>query len=304
MKVLVVGAGVIGTVYGAQLSDAGHAVDVLAHGARTETVARSGLVVHDLVSGIRLRSPAGVVGDAGGGPYDLVLVVVRADQLQNVADSLRRLSGAPVVLFFGNNPAGRAAVPADHPGIVHLGFPGIGGSMGKTAVEYMRIPQQPTTLQTGGGKPIEEFAEALTRRDFAVSRTSDMDGWLAYHAACVACVSAALYRCAGSAAELGADRATLRLMCHAIEEGFRMLRRAGVRGLPGNLNTLHRPALRPVAVRYWAKTMRSPLGERCFAAHSRHAEPEMRHLAGAVLDRVAVPSECAHLCELLSGDRS
>ena len=304
MKVLVVGAGVIGTVYGAQLSDAGHPVDVLAHGARTEAVARSGLVVHDVVSGAGSSSPVGVVGNAGGGPYDLVLVAVRADQLQTAAASLRCLSGAPVVLFFGNNPAGRAAAPSDLPGTVHLGFPGIGGSMGEAAVEYMRIPQQPTTLQTGGGRPIEEFAEALSNRGFAVSRTPDIDGWLAYHAAFVACVSAALNRCAGSAADLAADRTTLSLMCRAIEEGFRMLRRGGVHGLPGNLRTLHYPALRPVAVRYWARTMRSPLGEHCFAAHSRHAQPEMRRLADAVLDRVPVPSECRHLCELLSDSRA
>jgi len=304
MKVLIVGAGVIGTVYGAQLSGAGHRVDVLAHGARTEAVARLGLVIHDVVSGTGSRSPVSVVGHADGGPYDLVLVAVRADQLQTVADSLRCLSGAPVMLFFGNNPAGRAGVPDDFPGMIHLGFPGIGGSMNDAGAEYMRIPQQPTTLQTGGGRPIEEFTEALTGGGFAVFRTPDMDGWLAYHAAFVACVSAALYRCEGSAAGLAADRATLSLMCQAIEEGFRLLRRADVHGLPVNLRTLHYPALRPFAVRYWAKAMRSPLGERCFAAHSRHAQPEMRLLAGAVLDRVPVPSECAHLCELLSDSRA
>ena len=41
---------------------------------------------------------------------------------------------------------------------------------------------------------------------------------------------------------------------------------------------LHSPLLRPVAVRYWARTMRSPMGELCFAAHARHAEAEMRAL--------------------------
>jgi hypothetical protein len=34
--------------------------------------------------------------------------------------------------------------------------------------------------------------------------------------------------------------------------------------------------LKVIAVRYWARTMRSPAGELCFAAHTRHAEPEMR----------------------------
>ena len=39
MKVLIVGAGVIGTVYGAHLAAAGNTVSVLSHGVRTEEVA-------------------------------------------------------------------------------------------------------------------------------------------------------------------------------------------------------------------------------------------------------------------------
>ncbi len=38
MRVLLIGAGVIGTVYGVQLAESGHSVDVLAHGRRTERV--------------------------------------------------------------------------------------------------------------------------------------------------------------------------------------------------------------------------------------------------------------------------
>ena len=56
----------------------------------------------------------------------------------------------------------------------------------------MRIPQQPTTLETGGGTRMEDFEATLTRSGFPVSRKADMDGWLAYHAVFVASVSAAL----------------------------------------------------------------------------------------------------------------
>ena len=47
MRVLVIGAGVIGTVYGAQLAAAGHPVSVLRHGPRTDEIARLGLVARD-----------------------------------------------------------------------------------------------------------------------------------------------------------------------------------------------------------------------------------------------------------------
>jgi hypothetical protein len=113
-----------------------------------------------------------------------------------------------------------------------------------------------------------------------------MDGWLAYHAAFVACVAAALYRCGTDPVRLAADRATLTLMCQAISAAFAALRTSGVAGLPSNLAALHRPFLRAVAVRYWARTMRSPAGELCFAAHCRHAEAEMRALGRDVAARI------------------
>jgi hypothetical protein len=38
-------------------------------------------------------------------------------------------------------------------------------------------------------------------------------------------------------------------MCAALTEAFTALRKSGTTGLPRNLAVLHRPALRPVAVR-------------------------------------------------------
>jgi hypothetical protein len=49
---------------------------------------------------------------------------------------------------------------------------------------------------------------------------------------------------------------------------------------------LDSPLLRVVAVRGWARTMRSPMGELCFAAHARHAEAEMRALGHDVMARI------------------
>lgn len=66
-----------------------------------------------------------------------------------------------------------------------------------------------------------------------------MDGWLAYHAAFVACITAALYRCGTDPARLAADRQTLTLMCQAITDAFAALRASGVMGLPRNLAILH-----------------------------------------------------------------
>src|SRR5450755_3766513 len=285
MKMLIVGAGVIGTVYGAHLAAAGIEVSVLSHGARTDEVARGGLSARDVLRGERVDAETDVVPDASG-EYDIVLVAVRRDQLAPACAGLSVLAGKPAVVFFGNNPAGQAAITADIPGDVYLGFPGVGGVMTSGTAEYVLIRQQPTALPETSDPRLAALESALSGRGFAVQRVADMDGWLAYHAAFVACVAAALYRCGTDPVRLAGDRRTLGLMCQAITEAFDGLRAGGTTGLPRNLAVLHSPLLRPVAIRYWARTMRSPMGELCFAAHARHAESEMRALGDDIAARL------------------
>jgi 2-dehydropantoate 2-reductase len=299
MDVLIIGAGVIGTVYGTHLGAAGHTVSVLRHPPRTDDITTRGLAAHDVLGGSRTETPAKVVPDAADDRYDLVLVAVRSDQLVHACDQLTVLNGSPTVLFFGNNPSGRSAIPATVAGEVRLGFPGVGGVIRDGIAEYVRIRQQPTALQAGSDRQLAQTERALGQRGFTVQRVTGMDGWLAYHAAFVACVAAALYRSNTDAARLAADRQTLKLMCTAVTEAFTALRKLGVTGLPHNLAVLHSPFLKAVAVRYWARTMRSPAGELCFAAHARHAEAEMRALGGQVTARLANSPATSHLHLLL-----
>jgi 2-dehydropantoate 2-reductase len=299
MKTLIVGAGVIGTVYGAHLAAAAHEVCVLSHGLRSDEVAAGGLSAHDVLDGRRVEAEAAVVLDASGN-YDIVLVAVRRDQLASACARLAVLVGKPAIVFFGNNPAGRLGITGDIPGDVYLGFPGVGGVMTGGTADYVRIRQQPTALQQAVDPRLAELESALVSRGFSVQRVADMDGWLAYHAAFVACIAAALYRCGTDPVRLAADRATLTLMCQAITQAFAALRADGTAGLPRNLAVLHSPLLRALAVRYWARTMRSPMGELCFAAHSRHAEAEMRALGYDVAARV---TDSPAVAELLN-DRS
>jgi ketopantoate reductase len=265
-------------------------------------VARDGLAVRDMTDSpdSLARVTHVVVTEDAAEHYELVLVSVWADELEAVFAELRQLIGKPALLLFGNNPGGRAALPSDLPGEVHLGFPGIGGSMTDGIVDFVRIRQQPTTLESTGGPVIDEFESALNEQGFETTRTSDMDGWLAYHGIFIGSIAAALDRCHGSATELAEDRDTLTLMCRSIEEGFRALIQQGAPGLPSNLRMLHRPILRLIAVHYWARTMGSPMGEQCFAAHARHAKPEMRLLMAEALQRVARTSRTEHLHELLN----
>ena len=55
-----------------------------------------------------------------------------------------------------------------------------------------------------------------------------------------------------------------------------------------------------VAERYWARTMRSPTGELCFAAHARNAPDEMRALADQISIRLTDRPATSQLRQLLA----
>lgn len=263
-------------------------------------VVAQGLAACDVQTGIQVTTGADVVSDASSGQYGLVLVAVRADQLAVASAELAELSGAPTVLFFGNNPAGSAAIPETVAGQIELGFPGVGGVIGDRGAHYLRIKQQPTTLPVTSDLRLADLEHTLRGRGFPVQRVTNIDGWLTYHAAFVSCVSAALYRCNTDPARLAGDRPVLTLMCAAVTEAFTALHRAGVTGLPRNLAVLQSRGPRPVAVCYWAQTMRSPAGQLCFAAHARHAQSEMRSISSQVMRRLPGAPATSHLQRLLA----
>ena len=109
MRILVLGAGVIGSVYAGKLLQAGHRVVLLARDQRLAELQAHGLVLEDAQSGRRTTLPVSAVATfPAAARYDLVLVPVRRDQLPGTLPVLTAMASRPEVLFFGN-AAGRVA---------------------------------------------------------------------------------------------------------------------------------------------------------------------------------------------------
>src|SRR5580698_2363110 len=106
VKILLIGTGVIGTVYGVALAGAGHHVSAYAYGDRFETISTLDLRAIDVETGKHFKESAAVVKSLSHKEYDLVLVSVRQEQLASTFPVIAELQGRPTILFFGNNPAG------------------------------------------------------------------------------------------------------------------------------------------------------------------------------------------------------
>jgi 2-dehydropantoate 2-reductase len=96
MKILMYGAGVIGSLYAAKLKEGGHHVTVLARGDRLTEIGRHGLVLEDIVSGARTISRVETIERiAPDDQYDVAMVTVRRDQLASIVPECRRVGAYP-----------------------------------------------------------------------------------------------------------------------------------------------------------------------------------------------------------------
>ena len=88
MRILVFGAGVIGSLYTALLAEAGHDVSVYARGRRLESLTQGGLLYKR--KGKIRKAPVNILSRLEAEDrYDLVFLTVRENQLHAAPDEIR-----------------------------------------------------------------------------------------------------------------------------------------------------------------------------------------------------------------------
>lgn len=285
-NILLIGAGVIGSVYACQLTykNSGE-LFVLAHGERTHEVAKNGLIIKEIGSKRSQSKNVIEVANIGSVKFEIVIVALQADQLASIFPIIKNLQEDPLIILLGNNPDGYKIIPRDLPKRIVLAFPGISGRLNNGIVEYVKVEQQPTTFARNNYPECGDIINPLNRNGLKTHITNNMDGWLAYHSVFIACISCAILISNLNTRKLGRDKVAVRQMCRAIEEGFRMLAESGIKGAPTNLKILHSKAMRLFAVNYWSKLMKSDQGELYFGSHVRNAPYEVKQLARWTLSR-------------------
>jgi 2-dehydropantoate 2-reductase len=284
MKILVYGAGVIGTLYAAKFRDDGHHVTVLARGKRLSDIRHRGLVLEDVVSGSLSHRWVDTTERLGpDDQYDLALITVRRDQLDGVVPQLDPSRGVPTLLFMCNNPMGSSALgSALGRHRVLIGFPGAGGARDRQVTRYALVPQQPTMLGELSGQRtarVRYVAGAFRAAGFPTRLSGDMDAWLKSHAIFVTAVCGAIYLAGGDCCRLSTDEARLTLMVNGVREGFAALRALGLPVTPFALRVLMNGMPHRFAVGYWRRFFASGTADYVFGNHARSAAYEMRIVA-------------------------
>lgn len=284
MRILVVGAGVLGTFYAAKLSRSGHDVTVLARGPRLAEITESGLIVEEPGEPRLIERVAAIDSLAPDDSYDLVVVLVRNEQAESVLPFLSSSRATPNVLFMYNNVTGpERLIEALGGHRVILGFPGAGGERCNGVVRAMVVSPivQRTTVGELDGRVtprIQRIADALRGAGFPTDISTDMDAWLKTHITLVSPIANAVYGAAGDMKRLARTRDLVVLMVRAIREGFAVLRALGIGVTPRYMEAL-RYVPEPLLVWSCQILLRTSYADLIVARHANSARGEMAVLA-------------------------
>ena len=232
MNILVYGAGIIGSVYAAQLQEAGYNISLLARGQRAISLRTHGILLENVLTKQQTTTRVIIVDHlVPTDSYDMVIVTVRLDQLASILPDLAANHQIPTVLFLLNNPDGMQRLEMLEPQRILLGFPSIGGTQVGEVVRYYHAPKiAQTTLGKEDGRVtprLRELATAFKKAGFSVSLNSDMQGWLTTHGLIDLCLAGAVIMTGGSSAELSQSRKHMAMAIQGIREGFRVLEAQG-----------------------------------------------------------------------------
>jgi 2-dehydropantoate 2-reductase len=285
MNILFYGAGVLGSLYAARLQEARHEVSVLARGQRLADLCEHGIVLEEAATGQRSTSRVRVVEQiAPEDAYDLVVVLVRKNQVSNVLPALATNCNTPNVLFMVNNAAGPdELVHALGPKRALLGFPGAGGQRQGHVVRYNLVSGliQPTTFGELDGRitpRLRRIAGAFRSAGFPVALSRNIDAWLKTHVALVSPIANAIYMAGGDNYRLAHTRDGVVLMVRAIRESFRVLKALRVPITPPRLWAINWVP-EPILVAAMQRALGTNWAEVVMAQHANVARDEMQQLA-------------------------
>ncbi len=238
-RILVIGAGVNGSICAVGLHNAGGDVTILARGKRYEEIRDGGIVIEDPFKNTCSLTKVPVINRLDPEDcYDYILVVIRKNQVTDLLPVLARNRSSNVV-FMVNNPSGpdeftrvlgRERVmlgfvfgAGKRDGSVIRAISGFGGS--RNASPFGELDGRITPRLT-------RLIGILCQAGLAAEESTDISDYLATHAAFVAPLAHLIIKHGCDTYALARSPADLKLLIDALRETLEVLRAAGFKIIP------------------------------------------------------------------------
>jgi ketopantoate reductase len=146
-RILVIGAGVNGSVCAARLFERGVDVTLLARGRRLGEIKSNGIVIENAFNQKRRVARVRVISElAPGDAYDYILVVVRRTQVAQLLPTLAA-NASPNVVFMNNNLDGPAEIVA---ALAQSGRCSASSSLAASATGKLSVPSAHSIIRRCG----------------------------------------------------------------------------------------------------------------------------------------------------------
>ena len=281
MRILIYGAGVIGSLYATLFAEAGYDTSIYARGKRLEFLKKNGLL-YKKNQNIR-RAEATILGElSDNDAYDFILLTVRENQLYEALAELKNNKSNTIVTMVNSLDSYKKWEDIVGKGRILPAFPGAGGSINNDGIlDAALTPRmiQPTTFAEISGNKSEktkQFSKILRHAHIPYQKVVDMHMWQLCHLAMVVPIADAYYE-ADCPERAGRDWKTMKKTARRLKRNFTFLRKQKGKLSPWKMNIFRFVSL-PFLTIMLAVTFGSSFGDKFMYQHAMKAPDEMREL--------------------------
>src|SRR5215469_8270912 len=219
MRILVYGAGAIGSIFAGKMAKNGYHITVLARGNRYKELINNGIILKNSLNNKLETIKTNVIETLNeDDTYDYIIVVVQTNQINDILPVLAKNKSQNIV-FVVNNPLGYENwIKSVGYKRIMIGFPSAGGERANGVVNFFigkgitKLFQATTFGELNGKKTnrLKKLYSIFKKSDFSPSINNKMDWWQKTHVSVILPVAKALYRYQSNNYELAKSHKTLK----------------------------------------------------------------------------------------------
>ena len=280
MRILIYGAGVIGSLYAALFAKTGYDVSIYARGKRLEVLQTKGLLYLKNKS-LRKANVSICSRLADNDIYDFIFLTVRENQLYQALGELKTNKSRCIVTMVNSVDDYSKWEQICGRGRILPAFPGAGGSIDRDILDGALTPVliQPTTFGEISGiktKRTRKFAEILKKACIPYREVKSMHIWQLCHLAMVVPIADAYYE-AVNPGKVGDEKNTMLKTAKRLKRNFYFLKIEVGELSPGKMNIFRFIPLNVLA--FVLKIIfNSRFGDKFMYRHAMKAQDEMKQL--------------------------
>lgn len=276
MKILIYGAGVIGSLYASLFSEAGVDVSIYARGKRLESLLKNGLL-YKKDNQIKTAKVTVVSKVQDDDLYDFVFLTVRENQLRTALVELKDNVSPTIVTMVNSLDTYDSWEEICGKGRILPAFPGAGGGIENNVLDAALTPRiiQPTTLGRTDGRE-KKLAAIFKRAGIPYQVVEDMHTWQICHLGMVVPIADAYYE-SEDPKNCGSDHRLMMATARQIKDNFQHISSGGVKLSPSKMNWF-KILPTPIVALLLGVVFRSDFGDRFMYQHSMKAPDEMKRL--------------------------